>query len=401
MKNMRGKSLLTGALVVGSFSALYFVLPPLTATVYSPSSNGVSGTDETSTSTPVAVKKPEFVVTHIKTPAPVKGIYMTQCVAGTRDFRARLVNLIDTTELNSVVIDIKDYSGRISFRSDNPLLKDKLSPACRADDMMQFIGMLHEKGIYVIGRITVFQDPYLSKVEPQLAIKKASNKELSWKDKKGLSYIDPGARGMWDYMVALGEEAYKIGFDELNFDYIRFPSDGDMKDIYFPWSNETLVQNPSEGKSEVLRSFFEYLSTTLRHDIPDIKLSADLFGMTTTNKDDLNIGQVLEKAAPYFDFIDPMVYPSHYPPTFMGFKNPAEHPYEVVNFSMDSAVIRLNAASTTPEKLRPWLQDFDLGAVYTADMVRAQMKATYDAGLTSWLLWDAANDYMKSALLPQ
>lgn len=398
MKKIGIKSLLGGALIIGSFSVLYFALPPLTATVYDSSM-----TPETikviGSSSPEVKKEQKFIVTHIKTPNAVKAIYMTQCVAGTRDFRARLLDLVNTTELNSIIIDIKDYSGRISFRSENPLLKDKLSPTCRADDMMKFIGTLHEKGIYVIGRITVFQDPYLSKMRPDLAIKKASDKGALWKDKKGISYIDPGAHEAWDYFVTLAEESYNIGFDEINFDYIRFPSDGNMQDIYFPWSNEALSKDPVNGKSEVMRRFFEYLSGTLKKKIPGIPLSADLFGMTTTNTDDLNIGQVLEKTSPYFDFIAPMVYPSHYPPTFRGFKNPADHPYEIVKFSMDSAVTRLKTASTTPLKLRPWIQDFDLGAVYTADMVRAQIQATYDAGLTSWMLWDAGNTYTREALL--
>ncbi|MEK9201846.1 MAG: putative glycoside hydrolase, partial [Patescibacteria group bacterium] len=129
-----------------------------------------------------------------------------------------------------------------------------------------------------------------------------------------------------------------------------------------------------------------------------VVISADLFGMTTTNTDDLNIGQVLERTLPYFDYIAPMVYPSHYPKTFLGFSNPAEKPYEVIKYSLDSAVTR---ASTTPQKIRPWLQDFDLGAVYTKEMVRAQIQATYDAGLTSWMLWDAANTYTRGALLPE
>ena len=382
---------------MGSFSALYFALPPLTATIYD-SSATTETIKDASTTSPEIKKEPEFVVTHVKIPNAVKAIYMTQCVAGTRDFRARLVDLVDTTELNSIVIDIKDYSGRIAFRSENPLLKDKLSPTCRADDMARFIGTLHEKGIYVIGRITVFQDPYLSSARPDLAVKKASDKEVVWKDKKGISYIDPAAREAWDYIITLAQESHKIGFDEINFDYIRFPSDGNMQDIYFPWSAQTLTQNPVHGKTMVLKNFFSYTSEQLRSSIPDIVLSADLFGMTMTNKDDLNIGQVLETAAPFFDYIAPMVYPSHYPPTFLGFKNPAAFPYEVVKFSMDAGVVRLNAASTTSLKIRPWLQDFDLGATYTADMVRAQIKATYDAGLNSWMLWDAANTYTRGAL---
>jgi hypothetical protein len=159
-----------------------------------------------------------------------------------------------------------------------------------------------------------------------------------------------GAEEYWKYIVSIGKEAYSVGFDELNFDYIRFPSDGNMKDISYPWSK-------TQKKSEVLESFFVYLEKNMRP--TGAVISADLFGMTTTNSDDLNIGQVLEKALPHFDYIAPMVYPSHYPTGFMGFANPANKPYEVVKYSMDKAVLR---ASTTPNKLRPWLQDFNLGA---------------------------------------
>jgi hypothetical protein len=117
--------------------------------------------------------------------------------------------------------------------------------------------------------------------------------------------------------------------------------------------------------------------------------------MTTTNKDDLNIGQYLEFALPYFDFISPMVYPSHYPPNWNGYKEPEEKPYEVVKYSMDKAVGR---ASTTPLKLRPWLQDFGLRVHYDEKMVRAQISAVYDSGLNSWMLWSPSNRYTEEAL---
>ena len=127
-------------------------------------------------------------------------------------------------------------------------------------------------------------------------------------------------------------------------------------------------------------------------------LSIDLFGMTTTNTDDLNIGQNLENALKYFDYVSPMVYPSHYPKGFNGYANPAAKPYEIVKFSMNSAVERAVKASTTPLKLRPWLQDFNLGATYDAPMVRAQIQATYDSHLNSWMLWNASNRYTIKAL---
>ena len=210
-----------------------------------------------------------------------------------------------------------------------------------------------------------------------------------WRDRKGLAWIDAAAREAWEYTVALAKESYAVGFDELNFDYVRFPSDGDMNDIAYPWSGTRV-------KTEVLDSFFAYLASELKP--TGAVISADFFGMTTTNRDDLNIGQVLEVGLAHFDFVAPMVYPSHYPTNFLGMPNPAAEPYRVIKYSLDRAFAR---ASTTPEKIRPWLQDFDLGATYTADMVRAQMQATYDAGFTSWMLWDPSNRYTQDALLTE
>ncbi|TSC66851.1 MAG: hypothetical protein G01um101472_622 [Parcubacteria group bacterium Gr01-1014_72] len=220
-------------------------------------------------------------------------------------------------------------------------------------------------------------------------MKRESDKTVVWKDYKGVQWLDAGNHEVWEYIVRLAKESYTRGFDELNFDYIRFPSDGNMNDIFYPMSEGRV-------KAEVIREFFSYLRESLAG--TSAILSADLFGMTTTNKDDLNIGQILEYALPYFDYISPMVYPSHYPATFLGFANPAANPYEVVKYSMDEAYRR---ASTTPLKLRPWLQDFDIGADYDAEKVRAQMKAVYDAGLTSWMLWAPSNRYTKDALLPE
>ncbi len=123
--------------------------------------------------------------------------------------------------------------------------------------------------------------------------------------------------------------------------------------------------------------------------------------MTTVNTDDLGIGQVLEKAAPHFDFIAPMIYPSHFPNNWYGIKNPAEEPYEVIKISMSKAVERLIAMGEDPDKLRPWLQDFNLGAVYTEELVRDQIQATYDVGLDSWFMWDPKNIYTRKAFLPE
>lgn len=352
-------------------------------------------------------------------PEPLKGIYMSQCVAGTPSFRGSLVRFIDETDLNAVVIDIKDFSGTIGFPTTDPRFSEASMQSCGAGDMKEFVASLHEKGIWVIGRITVFQDPHYSTAHPEQAVQSKSTGR-PWEDHKGLNFVDVSSREFWDYIVALSKESAEMGFDELNFDYIRYPSDGPMNDALYKNSN----------KPEALERFFAYLH---EHVSPlGVVMSADLFGMAASNTDDLGIGQVLERALPYFDYIMPMVYPSHYPDTFNGYPDPNDYPYEVIKFAMDAAVKRTIATQTTVRtllgepimkkevvpatgdtatstrevpsglytkeaydklKIRPWLQDFDYGKNYLPQDILAQTKGTYDAGLTSWIFWDPANKY--------
>ena len=343
--------------------------------------------------TPVEPEVPEAPkIVHLPTPEPLKAIYMTSWVAGTPYLRNRLIKLIDDTELNAIVIDIKDYSGRIVFPVKDPELIKTGAVEVRISDIESLITELHAKGIYVIGRVSAFQDAYFVKLHPELAVHRQSDNGV-WKDRKGISWLEVGATPAWDHLVRIAKESYALGFDEINFDYIRFPSDGDMKDISYQYFDKKV-----ETRAEVLKRFYSYLWLELKP--LGIPISADLFGLTTSSLDDLGIGQVLVEAAPYFDYIAPMVYPSHFASGYIGLAKPATKPYEVVKDSMTKASARLLAASSTPAKLRPWLQDFDLGATYTAEMVRAQIQATYDSGLTSWMLWDPSNRYTPAALLP-
>jgi len=392
------KSLVLVASVGVVFFILIILLPFFLKSTYSASSNP-DGSQVVPTQTALA--------THIETPESLKALYMTACVAGTPSWRDSLKKLIETTELNAVVIDIKDFTGVVSFPNDFP--KTDTGRGCVVSDMREFVRALHEVQIYVVGRISVFQDPSYTKLFPTLAVKKKSDGTV-WKDHKGLSFIDVGATPYWDYIVEIS-----LGFDELNYDYVRYPSDGNMQDISYTWAVGTAsTSSPQATKPEMLENFFEYLSNNLKNIAHSTssgqgpKLSVDLFGMTTTVTSDMNIGQVLEKALPYFDYVAPMVYPSHYPATWNGFANPAEHPYEVIKISMSKAVereemwqIANGIATSTPSKMRPWLQDFNLGATYDATKVRAQIQATYDVGLTSWMLWNAGNKYTKEALLPE
>ncbi|HEY4512035.1 MAG TPA: putative glycoside hydrolase, partial [Candidatus Paceibacterota bacterium] len=227
---------------------VYYVLPPLFSKDYIFSKNAVTASEDEEDLIPT--------VRHLNPPEPLKGIYMSACYAGSKELREGLAKLIDDTELNAIVIDIKDYSGKISFLP-NDTWKPYLSDNCNAPDMKDFIQSLHDRNIYVIGRITVFQDPFFAKQNPKEAVKKNSDKTAIWHDRKGISYLDPGSSVTLDHIVALAKDSYDVGFDEINFDYIRFPSDGPMNDIYFPYS---------EGKSKpaVMEGVYKHLHDKLK-----------------------------------------------------------------------------------------------------------------------------------------
>lgn len=256
----------------------------------------------------------------------------------------------------------------------------------RIKDIGQLIEKLKEEGIYLIARITVFQDPILAKARPDIAIKKNSDPNSLWLDSSGIAWLDPAAQESWQYNAAIAKEAYQLGFDEINFDYIRFPSDGNLADMKFPvWQGE-------RSKRTVIRDFFEYL----HRELEGIKISADLFGLSTVSRNDLGIGQVIEDAFDYFDYVCPMIYPSHYANGFEGYQNPALYPYEVVKVSLEGALEKLSAQEEAKAKIRPWLQDFDLGAVYDAEMVESQIKGVYDAlgdDFAGFMLWNSNNIY--------
>lgn len=364
-------------------------------------------------------------------PAIAKGIYLTGWSAGSSVKMQSVINLIKRTELNAVVVDIKDYSGYVSYATAIPEVKASgAENEIRIARPNTLIKELHDNGIYVIGRITDFQDPILAKAHPEWALKNKTTGGV-WKDNHGLSWIDPAAKPAWEYFAAITRDAFSRGFDEIQFDYIRFASDGALENIEYPyWDGKT-------PKATIIARYFKFL----RDQFPSQKISADLFGLATVNSDDLGIGQVIQSAYQYFDYVSPMVYPSHYASGFLGYKSPAKYPYEVINYSMSHAVQKLidmgnsnstpqaamassTASSSVPKipyspfnlgyipnsKLRPWLQDFDLSGVpYTASMVKAQKQAVYDTLNTTstnkyyggWLLWDAANTYTEAALDPE
>jgi len=394
---------------------------------YSNNSLEVSGASSTQSGNNQIINKPAPKLTDIENqktlvnpPEIIKAIYLTSWSAGNSVKIKYLIDFKKTTEINAVIIDLKDYSGYVAYNIQVPEVEKYEAKEIRIPFINRLIKQLHNEGIYVIGRITVFQDPRLSLARPDLTVKSKKTGD-PWLDNKKLSWVDPAAKEAWDYNIAIAKETVSRGFDELNFDYIRFPSDDDLNDMSFPfWQKtrtdadftQTNADTNAETKSEVMRNFFKYL----REQLPGVKISADLFGLTTINQDDLGIGQVLENAYAYFDYVCPMVYPSHYASEFLGYKNPALYPYEVVKCSMENAIKRLerfrieinNSTSTEflnskfyipNSKLRPWLQDFDLGADYNAEVVGKEIQAVYDAAtstpelLNGWMLWNPSNIY--------
>jgi hypothetical protein len=348
--------------------------------VHAASSTITTATTTTATST-------ETRITHIKTPEHVKAIYMSSWVAGTPSVREHLIKLIDDTELNAVVIDVKDNTGLVSWDG-------------RVRDLDALVEELHAKNIYVIARIASFQDPLYVKLHPEQAVTNIKTGSI-WKDRKGVPWVDTGSKEMWEYLVTIGKEAHRRGFDELNFDYIRFPTDGDLKSMRYPVSKDRGLND----KRGVVKEFYTYLDNEFSP--LGIPISGDLFGIIATNSNETKtLGQDLGDALIHFDYVALMVYPSHFYPGTAGYTNPAAHPEEIITYSTQGAVQIAEATATSTgvasstliAKLRPWYQDFDMGATYTKEMVRAQISAGEKYGIYSWMLWDPANKYTPEAL---
>lgn len=317
-----------------------------------------------------------------------KGLYLTAYSANSKDKRREIIELLKQTELNAVVIDIKDYSGYILYDSRIKEVHDLKADKPILFDLQRIISDFKEAGIYVIARQTVFQDPVLAHARPEWAI--TSSHGGLWRDYKGLAWVDPTRREVWEYNLAIAKEASSLGFDEINFDYVRFPSDGNISTATYA--------NLAATKEATMHSFFQYLSRELRN--RPVYTSVDLFGLTLESHDfDLNIGQTLAAAVNTVDYIYPMTYPSHYPSGYMGFDNPAEHPYAVVNNGLTKAESVMEGSHT---KLRPWLQAFDLGAVYDGAKIRDEIQAAEEnANVKGWMIWNASNRYTSLGLLTE
>ena len=330
-------------------------------------------------------------------PTYIKGLYLTYHAAGHEDLRSHALDLIDTTELNALVIDIKGDLGLLAYRSDViTATAIGANSAPTIQDWPSFMADLKARDIYTIARIVVFKDNYLARAHPEWAAIDGSTGGL-WLDREKLPWLEPFHEAVWDYNIALAVEAAQRGFDEVQFDYVRFPTDGSISRIAYSQDSEV-----PGARSRAITGFLARAHTALEP--YPTRLAVDVFGYTTWHTGDFHIGQDLPAMAPYLDVLSPMLYPSTYN---FGLINMPQYsfaiayPYEVVYESMIRAISRVKAAN--PDIIvRPWIQDFPDyqfdGRTYTPDEVRAQMFGAYDSGGGGWMLWDPRVKYTPEAL---
>jgi len=324
----------------------------------------------------------------VKRQGPVKaqGVYISSWTAGEKARVKKLTDFILNTRLNAAVIDIKDVTGRVSYITEVPLARENHLYELRIQNIKKLIKFLKDKGIYVIGRISVFKDNALASKKMRLALKDKQTNKV-WKDSSSLSWVDPSSKQVWNYNIALAKEALSLGFEEINFDYIRFPSDGNIKDIKYP------IWQGKRSKQQIIKSFFEHQFKELK----DFRVSADLFGMTMSHVldgFDMNIGQRLEDAYPFFDYICPMLYPSYFQGAYKDIKDPFQKPYQIINKSFQDASLFIKDKNNQNTFIRPWIQAFDTKEdKATPDFLKKQKQAVLDNNAYGFLLWSSKNDY--------
>ena len=343
----------------------------------------------------------------IKEPVKVKGIYVTGPIAGTEKMD-ELIALVEETELNTMVIDIKNDEGAVTYKMQSDMVLEIESGVRYIRDIDALVEKLHEKDNYLIARIVAFKDPYLAEKKPELSLKTKSGE--IFRDKNKEAWVNPYEKEVWDYLMEIGTQAAEAGFDEIQFDYIRFSTDVNADDIDYGEEAET------KTKEEAITEFTEYAYDTL-HPL-GVVVSADVFGTIIDNESDREIvGQNYRDMAAHLDYICPMVYPSHYSNGVYNIEVPDKAPYDTVYQAMNISKEKLEEADTgeepeteseTDERIagvRVWIQDFTASWLkdyisYGAEEVRAQIQAVYDAGYEEWILWNAKMNYTKEALIP-
>ena len=328
-------------------------------------------------------------------PVKVKGIYVTGPAAGSERME-QLIDLVSSTELNTMVIDVKNDEGNLTYKMEVPASANLEAGIRYVKDMPALVERLHQQGIYVIARIVCFKDPVLAAARPELALRLPDGKAVM--DANGLAWVNPYKEEVWDYLCTLAECAARDGFDEIQFDYVRFPIGNDANAADYGVDMSTY---PREAG---LTDFFDYASKRLHE--KQIIFGADLFGtIIGSDVDRDRTGQNYLSIAEHTDAICPMIYPSHYANGTFGMNVPDQYPYETIANALQLSKEELGETDSPKGVVRPWLQCFnaiwvDGHITYGSKEVHDQIQAVYDAGYEEWFLWHASNHYeqVKSAL---
>jgi hypothetical protein len=316
-------------------------------------------------------------------PAIVRALYVNRWATQSRKRMAKLIAAADSTEINALVLDMKDEFG-LNYRTQNPEFKKNAGTAPMAN-VAALLDSLKKHNILAIARIVVFKDSVTARVHPEWTIRRTDGS--IWRDKKGLAWVNPYHKELWDYNIGVAEELVKMGFGEVQFDYIRFPEPfPSLPKQVFPGSDNT-------SKPEALAQYLKEAKTRLNK--LGVRSTADIFGLVTTVNGALEVGQAWEKISPNVDVVLPMVYPSHYPHGELGIERPNAEPYKVIVTSISRAHERDKKLGVTErEHVRPWLQAFTLGKPeYGAAQLEAEKKAVYDSGYDGWVMWNPGSIY--------
>ena len=316
-------------------------------------------------------------------PFQPKALYLSFYGVGSQTIRGAALQLIREARLNALVIDVKGDRGLIAYRSGIALAQAaNAQRIITIPDLPALLRSLHNAGIYAIARIVAFKDDPLATARPDLAVKLANGKVF--RDREGLSWTDPALPEVRAYNAAVAVEVARAGFDEIQFDYLRFPDAPAGVAFARPTTQASRLEAIAGFLAEARRQLAPF----------NVYLAADIFGYVCWNPTDTGIGQRLEQMMPLVDYLSPMLYPSGFQFGIPGYANPVQHPYEIVRLSLERARARLDVA---PVRFRPWLQAFKDYAfdrrVFDADEVTAQIRAATDFGTDGWMLWNPRNDY--------
>ena len=314
-------------------------------------------------------------------PAEMRGVHVTMALAS---LDGKLEEYLTLTRhgLNTLELDVKDENGEVGFRNPAVPLAKEVGAAKGYYNPRRAATAAHAKGVYLVGRIVCFEDPVLSEAKPGMAIRTPDGGV--WHNAGGLGWTNPHDKRVWKYNVDLGVAAAEAGFDEIQFDYVRFPTDGDVA---------AAVYDPQlrASKPKVIAAFLEYASERLKP--LGVRVSADLFGLSATRN--MGIGQKPSLLAEHVDALYPMVYPSHFGAGEYNLPDPNGQPGRTVALALRDFDIAMRGSGA---RLVPWLQDFSLGRTYTLQDVREQIQAARDAGAEGFMLWNAAGVYTRAAL---